>query len=101
MIRNIIQNIRRKYEFSAERCRNHQQEELEKRADTIIDDIKTFINFKVSNTNEKAVIYSLHSPEDKVYTLVEDFYRERGFKVFRTKFPELGDMEFMIISWIL
>ena len=100
MIRRLIQAYREKKRFTAERCRNHQQEVLSKRANVIIDDIKAFINFKVDNTNEKAVINSLSSPEDKVYTLVEDYYRERGFIVFRTKFKELGDLEFLVISWI-
>lgn len=98
MIRKLIQKYREKRTLTAEKCRSYQQEELSRKADSIINDIKAVINFKVSNTNEKAIISSLLSPDDKVY--VEKYYKDHGFTVFRTKFSELGDLEFLVISWI-
>ena len=100
MIKELIKKYREKKKFTAERCRNHQEEELEKRASVIIEDIRAYINFKVDNTNEKTVI--VHNPEDpKVSKFVEDFYTSRGFIVFRKKFEELDETEYLVVSWIL
>ena len=96
----LIQKYREKRTLTAEKCRSYQQEELSRKADSIINDIKAVINFKVSNTNEKAIISSLFNPDDKVYTIVEKYYKDHGFTVFRTRFSELGDLEFLVISWI-
>lgn len=100
MIRKLIERYRERKRFTAEKCRSHQEEELEKRASIIIEDIRAYINFKVSNTNEKTVI--VHNPEDpKVSKFVEDFYTSRGFIVFRKKFEELDGTEYLVVSWIL
>jgi hypothetical protein len=100
MIRRLIEQYREKRKFTAEKCRSHQEEELEKRASTIIEDIRAYINFKVDNTNEKTVI--VHNPEDpKVSKFVEDFYTSRGFIVFRKKFEELDETEYLVVSWNL
>ena len=100
MIKRIIESYRAKRRFTAENCRSHQEEELEKQATTIIEDIKAYINFKVDNTNEKTVI--VHNPEDpKVSKFVEDFYTQLGFIVFRKKFEELDETEYFVVSWIL
>lgn len=101
MIRKYIEDLIGRGEFNAENCRNHQQSELEKQASLMIEDIKSVISFKVSNTDEKAVIHSLSNMKIEVYELVKDYFIERGFKVFKTKFQELGDFEFLVISWIL
>lgn len=102
MFKRILEDYKKKHTFSAERCRDHQKSDLTKRAVGIIEDIKAYINFKVDNTEEKAVLYSVHNSEDKAFQIVEDYFRERGFRVFRTKFQELGDdIEFLVISWIL
>ena len=50
MIRRLLEYYREKKKFTAEKCRSHQEEELEKRASTIIEDIRAYINFKVDNT---------------------------------------------------
>lgn len=101
MIRKMIKEIIGRREFNAENCRKHQQSELEKQATVVIEDVKTIINFKVSNTDEKAIIYSLPDRESKIFEMVEEYFMERGFKVFRTRFPELGDTEFLVVSWFL
>ena len=101
MIRKLIEQYKEKRKFTAENCRNRQEGELEKQATSIIEDIRAYINFKVDNTtSEKTVI--VDNPKDpEVSRIVEDYYRECGFKVFKTSFPELGNSEFLIISWIL
>ena len=101
MIKKLIEEYKKKKEFNAENCRKHQQSELEKQVSLMIEDIKSVISFKVSNTDEKAVIHSLSDGEIDVFELVKDYFIERGFKVFKTKFKELGDFEFLVISWIL
>lgn len=99
MIGKKIKELIRGREFNAENCRKHQRSELERQASLVIDDIKTIINFKVSNTNEKAIIYSLPDRESKVLDIVEEYFSKRGFKVFITNFVELDDAEFLVISW--
>lgn len=101
MIKRLLEEYKKKREFSAENCRKHQQSELEKQASLMIEDIKSVISFKVSNTDEKAVIHSLSNVKIEVYELIKDYFIERGFKVFKTRFQELGDFEFLVISWIL
>lgn len=101
MIRKIINGILKSREFNAEKCRIHQQNEIERRAKEMIDNIQCFINSKIENPNEIAVIYSLTRPEENnVYKIVEESFKNKGFIVFRTKFQELGDLEFLVISWI-
>ena len=99
-IRKQIEEIIKGREFSADNCRKHQQEELQKQANLIIDDIKALINYKVDNTNEKAIIYSISDGDGKKFKLVEEYFENLGFNVFRTKFKELGDYEFLVISWL-
>lgn len=100
-IRKQIREIIKGREFSAENCRKHQQLELQKQANLIIEDIKAIISFKVTNTNEKAIIYSISDGDGKKFKLVEEYFSEHGFKVFRSQFSELGDYEFLVISWLL
>ena len=101
MIKRIIESYRAKRRFTAENCRNRQEGEIEKQATTIIEDIQAYINFKVDNTTSEKTV-CIDSPKDpEVSRLVEDYYRERGFRVFKTSFSELGNYEFLIISWIL
>lgn len=101
MIKRLLEEYKKRKEFNAENCRKYQQSELEKQASILIEDIKSVISFKVANTEEKAVIHSLSDVENDVFELVKDYFIERGFKVFKTRFQELGDFEFLVISWIL
>ncbi len=102
MIRNIIQKVVKNREFSADNCRKHQEEEIRNKAHILIDEMKSIISYKVANTNEKAIIYSIDDPENEKYEIVEKYFTERGFKVFKTKFlEELGDAEFLVISWLI
>ena len=100
---NIFQgfkNYQKSKEFNAENCLRKQvrvdQQNFEKRVEDITARIKYVVD---STTSEHTVIYQVHDYERKLYDQIEEHFTNLGFLVIRLTIPELGNDEYMIISW--
>ena len=100
---NIFQgfkNYQKSKEFNAENCLRKQvrvdQQNFEKRVEDITARIKYVVD---STTSEHTVIYQVHDYERKLYDRIEEHFTNLGFLVIRLTIPELGNDEYMIISW--
>lgn len=95
-----IKNYQKSREFNAANCLGKQvkidQENFEKRVEDITMRIKYVVE---STTEEHAVIYQVHDYERKMYDQIEEHFTKLGFLVIRLTIPELGNDEYMIISW--
>jgi hypothetical protein len=99
-VKQRIENYKSGKKFNAENCLNKQvrieQQELNRK----IDEIKNRINYvSESTTTEHAVIYQVHDYEQKMFDEVKNYFENLGFTVINLTIPELGNDEYMIISW--
>lgn len=93
-------NLFRKKETTAESCREAQNKSILGKSNAKIDEIISLIDYKVSNSNcENTVIITVNKNEEIIYPEVIKHFRDLGFIVLIEKFEELGEQEFLIISW--
>lgn len=92
--------IFKKKEFNADNCREKQNRSIQGRSKAKINEIIALIDYKVSNSNyENTIIFTIDKDEEIVYEEVIKYFKDLGFIVLKTKFDELGEQKFLIISW--
>jgi len=100
MFKDFIELFKKK-EFNAENCRNIQNKSILGKSNIKINEITSLIKYKVSNSNyETTVIFTIDKDEEIIYQEVTKHFKDLGFIVLVKKFEELGDQEFIIISWV-
>ncbi len=96
----FIIDLFKKKKFDAESCRNAQNRSILGRSNAKISEITSLIDYKVSNSNyENTVIITINKNEEIIYPEVIKYFKDHGFTVLVKRFDELGDQEFLIISW--
>ena len=92
-----IMNLKSKYGLSAT-----SREEVVKRT---IDSIKRQIKNKIEISEEEKLLVLVVSPDKKdLYEEVRKYFEEKEFKTFyagKEQIPELGEREYLFISWDL
>lgn len=98
----FFKELFKKKEFNADNCREKQNRSIKQRSKAKINEIIALINYKIINSNyENTVIFTIDKDEEIVYEEVIEYFRNLGFIVVETKFDELGEQKFLIISWAI
>jgi len=96
----FLENYKKSRVFNAENCLRKQVRVDQQNFEKKVEDITSRINYVVeSTTSEHTVIYQVHDYERKLYDKIEEHFTNLGFLVIRLTIPELGNDEYMIISW--
>ena len=99
-IRERIQKIKDSKSFNDENCFKHQVAVENRRLSDRIEEITARINFVVSTTtSEHTVIYRVPEHDKKMFSLIKEYFMNLGFSVISLNIEDLGNEEYMIISW--
>ena len=99
-LRKKIDDYKQSKIFNAENCL-YKQIKIEKfELNKKIEEITHRISFVAESTStEHTVIYQVHDYEQKMFAEIKTYFINLGFKVINMEIPELGNDEYMIISW--
>lgn len=98
----FFKELFKKKEFNADNCREKQNRSIKQRSKAKINEIIALIDYKIINSNyENTVIFTIDKDEEIVYEEVIKYFRNLGFIILETKFDELGEQKFLIISWAI
>ena len=99
-IKERLDNYKSSKRFNAQNCLRKQIAVEKQNLNKRIEEIASRINYVVeSTTSEHTVIYQVHDYEKKMFEEIENYFQDLGFTVITMVIPELGNDEYMIISW--